>query len=70
MNNKTTLLIIVLAFALLIGGASILYNGLGQEQTPDQLVVLPTKPIIPSVFIFFFFSDSCFFRAILHSLQS
>ena len=46
MNNKTTLLIIVLAFALLIGGASILYNGLGQEQTPDQLVVLPTKPSI------------------------
>ena len=44
MNNKKTLLILALAFVLLIGGASILYNGLSQDQAPDQLVILPTRP--------------------------
>ncbi len=44
MKNKTTLIILLLAFALLIGGASVLYNRLSEDQAPGQLVVLPTRP--------------------------
>ena len=44
MNTQRKLLIIVFAFAFLIGGASILYNEFSAEQAPDQLVVLPTNP--------------------------
>ena len=37
MKNKITLIVILLAFVLLIGGASLLYNQLGDSYTPDQL---------------------------------
>lgn len=39
MKNKKILLILVLVFVLLIGGAYALYNRLGQEVAPDQLAV-------------------------------
>ena len=39
MKNKKILLILVLVFVLLIGGAYMLYDRLGQEVTPDQLAV-------------------------------
>jgi len=39
MNRKKTLLIIILVFVLLLGGASVLYNRLGQRLAPDQLAV-------------------------------
>lgn len=39
MNNKRTLLIIVLAFVLLLGGAYAMYTRLGQTLTPNQLAV-------------------------------
>jgi len=39
MNNKKTLLIILLAFVLLIGGAYVLYTQLGESLAPDQLSV-------------------------------
>lgn len=50
MNNKKTLLILVLAFVLLIGGATVLYNRLGAENAPDQLAVqqpVATTPATP-----------------------
>ncbi len=37
MKSKKTLLMIILAFALLIGGATVLYTRLGQDISPDQL---------------------------------
>ena len=37
MKNKSTLLVIVLVFALLIGGATILYHQLGQNIAAEQL---------------------------------
>ena len=37
MNKNKTLLIIVLVFALLLGGAYVLYNRLAQDAAPDQL---------------------------------
>ncbi|MBE7049842.1 MAG: TlpA family protein disulfide reductase [Ruminococcaceae bacterium] len=39
MKNKKTLIILILAFAVLLGGAYILYSQLGQSQLPDQLSV-------------------------------
>lgn len=39
MKNKKTLLILMLVFVLLIGGAYALYNKLGQEVDSDQLAV-------------------------------
>ena len=39
MKNKKTLIILILAFVVLLGGAYILYSQLGQSQTPDQLSV-------------------------------
>ena len=37
MKNKKTALIILLAFALVLGGASVLYNRLGRDLAPEQL---------------------------------
>ena len=48
MNNIRVLIVITLVFALLIGGASILYKQLSQEEAPDQLVMLPLQPSTPS----------------------
>lgn len=39
MKNKKTIWIILLVFVLLLGGAYLLYNILGQKVRPDQLVV-------------------------------
>ena len=39
MKNKKTLIILILAFVVLLGGAYILYSQLGESQTPDQLSV-------------------------------
>lgn len=39
MNNKKALLGILLAFVLLIGGATVLYNKLGQDVEADQMIV-------------------------------
>ena len=43
MKNKKTLLILVLIFVLLLGGASVLYTWLGRQITPDQLAVQETQ---------------------------
>ncbi len=43
MDKKKTLILIVLAFALLIAGASVLYNRLGEDWTPEQLAVAETE---------------------------
>ena len=42
MKNKNTLLVIVLVFALLIGGAYVLYDRLGQEVAAEQMIVHAT----------------------------
>ena len=43
MKGKWILLVLVLAFVLLIGGASVLYSKLGDDWKPDQLEVqIPT----------------------------
>ena len=39
MRSKKTLLIVILIFALVLGGAYVLYTQLGQWMTPDQLVL-------------------------------
>ncbi len=39
MNNKKTLIIFILAFVVLFGGAYLLYARLGQSQAPDRLSV-------------------------------
>ena len=44
MKNKRTLLIIGLVFALLIGGAAILYRQLGQHITAEQLSTQVVQP--------------------------
>ena len=36
MKNKNTLLVIVLVFVLLLGGAYVLYDRLGQDVTAEQ----------------------------------
>ncbi|HHU84691.1 MAG TPA: redoxin domain-containing protein [Clostridiales bacterium] len=38
MKNKKTLIVIILVFALVVGGAAVLYNRLGKENAPEQLV--------------------------------
>ena len=48
MNNTGRLIVIALIFALLIGGASVLYTQLSKEEAPDQLVILPTRPTQPT----------------------
>ena len=37
MKNKKTVMIILLVFALILGGASVLYNRLGRDMVPEQL---------------------------------
>ena len=44
MDKKKKLIILVLAFVLLIAGASVLYNRLGQNLAPEQLAVAETEP--------------------------
>ena len=44
MDKKKTLIVIVLAFILLIVGASVLYNKLGTDMAPEQLAVAETVP--------------------------
>ena len=44
MDKKKNLIIIALAFVLLIAGASVLYNCLGQNLAPEQLAVAETTP--------------------------
>ena len=44
MNNRNKLLILILAFILLLGGAYFLYDRLGEEYAPDQLAVQETQP--------------------------
>ena len=49
MNNKKILLMIVLVFVLLIGGAYAAYNQLGESVAPDQLAVQePQEPNTPT----------------------
>ena len=43
MGNKKTLLILVLVFALLLGGAYVLYSRLGENWSPEQLATQPTE---------------------------
>ena len=47
MKNKNTLLVIVLVFVLLLGGAYVLYDRLGQEVTAEQMIVHSTP--VPTV---------------------
>ena len=42
MKNKNTLLVIVLVFVLLLGGAYVLYDRLGQDVTAEQMIVHAT----------------------------
>ena len=44
MDKKKNLIIIALAFVLLIAGASVLYNRLGENLAPEQLAVAETTP--------------------------
>ena len=48
MKNKKTVMIILLVFALILGGASVLYNRLGRDMAPEQLSLIhisePTRP--------------------------
>ena len=44
MKEKKTLLLLILALALLLGGASVLYARLGANFTPDQLAVQEQPP--------------------------
>ena len=47
MNHKKTLLIIILAFAVLMVGATMLYNNLGAELAPSQLATQPPATEAP-----------------------
>lgn len=47
MKNKNSLLIILLVFVLLIGGAYVLYDGLGQDVTAEQMIVHATPQPTP-----------------------
>ena len=44
MDKKKMLMILVLAFVLLIAGASVLYNRLSENMAPEQLAVAETEP--------------------------
>ena len=44
MDKQKKLIILVLVFALLIAGASVLYNRLGEDYAPDRLMVEETNP--------------------------
>ena len=37
MKNKKTVMIVLLVFVLILGGASVLYNRLGRDMAPEQL---------------------------------
>jgi len=43
MNSKIKLMIIIAAFALLVGGAYVLYTPLGEQFAPDQLSTQPPQ---------------------------
>jgi len=43
MKNKNTLLVIILVFVLLIGGAYVLYDKLGKDVTAEQMLVHATS---------------------------
>ncbi len=43
MKNKNSLLVIILIFVLLIGGAYVLYEKLGQQVTAEQMIVHATQ---------------------------
>lgn len=43
MNRKKSFLILLLVLILLLGGASVLYNSLGQQAAPEQLSVRQTQ---------------------------
>jgi len=43
MNSKIKLMIIIAAFALLVGGAYVLYTQLGEQFAPDQLSTQPPQ---------------------------
>ena len=47
MKNKKTLLILLLVFVLLLGGAYVLYDRLGETAAPDQLAVQPPQTESP-----------------------
>ena len=47
MKNKNSLLIILLVFVLLIGGAYVLYDRLGPDVTADQMIVHATPQPTP-----------------------
>ena len=47
MKNKNTLLVIVLGFVLLLGGAYVLYDRLGQDVTAEQMIVHATPQPTP-----------------------
>ena len=47
MKNKNSLLMILLVFVLLIGGASVLYDRLGQDVTAEQMIVHATPQPTP-----------------------
>jgi len=48
MQNKKTLLIIVLAFVVLMVGASVLYKNLGAAMAPSQLATQPPATEVPN----------------------
>ena len=48
MKNKNTLLVIVLVFVLLLGGAYVLYDRLGQDVTAEQMIVHATPTPAPT----------------------
>lgn len=43
MNNKIKLIVIILAFVVLLGGAYVLYTQLGDQFAPDQLSTQPPQ---------------------------
>jgi len=47
MQKKSSLLILILVFALLIGGAAFAYNKLRAENQPQQLAPVPSAPETP-----------------------
>ena len=49
MNKKVIVLGLVLLFVVMMAGASVLYNRLGEAAAPEQLAVQPTQPAEESV---------------------
>ena len=45
MNDKKKLILLLAVFALIIGGAYVLYTRLGQTVAPDQLAAESTEPV-------------------------